>query len=116
MTKYKVVKARQSEIENPINLKKGDNVLIKEYSNPEGDWAGWVYCESKNNAGWIPHQIIRSKADLGFIEKDYDATEFDLSEEEVIIQSYELNGWVWGYKENEPHQYGWAPINHMEKL
>lgn len=115
MKKYKVTKGRQAENMTPLCLKEGDHVLIKSYSDPEGDWAGWAYCETKDNEGWIPLQIVRTKSDLGFIEEDYDATEFDLIPEEIIIGSYELNGWVWGHKEGRGEK-GWAPLNHLKSI
>jgi|LGOV01.1.fsa_nt_gb hypothetical protein len=116
MKKYKVVKGRVSEFENPIKVSEGENVLIKETSNPDGEWAGWVYCETKNNAGWIPDSIINAKADLGFINEDYNAFELDLVEGEILIRADAKNGWIWCYKDDEPETFGWAPLNHIVKL
>ncbi|WP_240837308.1 SH3 domain-containing protein [Acidaminobacter sp. JC074] len=114
MRKYKVIKARQPETLNPIKLKEGDSVIVKKESNPQGDWAGWLYCESRDNAGWVPKQLVRRKADLGCLDYDYDAHEFELEIGEVIQSEYILNGWVWGYKVDEPGIHGWTPLNHVE--
>lgn len=114
--KYKVIKCRKSEFENPIVLSEGDHVLVKELSDKNGDWPGWFYCESRNNEGWVPYQMMRLYADLGVMTNDYDATEFDLELGEVIVRDYELNGWIWGHKLGCPDKMGWTPLNHIERL
>ncbi|MBN1468282.1 MAG: hypothetical protein JW924_06120 [Fusobacteriaceae bacterium] len=58
MKKYAVIKSRNTEFTNPIVVKKGESVICKEKSNPEGEWAGWILCETVDNEGYIPYQII----------------------------------------------------------
>jgi len=116
MRRYRVIKERQPETLNPIKLKEGQSVIVKDESDPNGEWAGWLYCESKDNEGWVPKQLVRRKADLGCLEYDYDANEFELLVGEVIQSEYILNGWVWGYKVNTPEKYGWTPLNHVERF
>lgn len=43
-------------------------------------------------------------------------SEFDLSAGECIITNRELNGWIWGFKESNPEDYGWAPLNHLKEI
>ena len=114
MIRYKVVKNRDAETNNPIILSKGQIVKPLEQSNPTGDWANWVLCESEDNKGWIPKQIIEIDGELGRITEDYNAKEFDLSVGDIILTSKELNGWIWGYKEGCEGVYAWAPLNHIE--
>ena len=95
---------------------KNQHVLCKEESNPNGEWPNWIYCETKDNEGWIPKSIIRRKSDLGVMEEDYDAKEFDIKKDEVIVMSKSLNGWIWGHKEEAPGIYAWAPLNHLEEI
>ena len=111
MNKYKVIKARKSEFENPIKLKKNELVEIIEKSDSEGDWAGWVLCRTDDNEGWLPRQIV---SDDGYVNKDYDATEFDLELGEFLIEENKLNGWIYCYKETDVKRRAWAPLNHVE--
>lgn len=116
MREFKVIKSRKSEFDNPIKVVEDQNVLCLEESDPLGDWPDWVLCETKDNKGWIPKCIIRRKADLGIITEDYDATEFDLIEDEIIVMDYKNGGWIWGYKLSNPEVNGWTPLNHLEAL
>jgi len=113
---YGVIKSRDSSSVNPIVLKKGDKVLCTEESDPKGDWAGWIYCISNDNEGWVPKQIINQNRDIGSVIEDYDAREFDIEVDEIIIMEKELNGWIWGFKKEDPLIKAWAPLNHLEEL
>ena len=46
--------------------------------------------------------------------ENYDATEFDLEVEGILVEEKILNGWIWDYKETEVQKKGWAPLNHIE--
>jgi len=116
MKKYKVIKSRKSEFDNPISLSCGEEVTCIEESNPNGDWPGWVFCKTKDNEGWIPYQIIDRNGSVGRILKDYNAVEFDLEEDEILVMDYELNGWIWCYKIDRPDTKAWAPLNCIEEI
>ncbi|SCY56448.1 SH3 domain-containing protein [Alkaliphilus peptidifermentans] len=116
MSIYRVIKSRKTDYENPIKVYEGEKVICKEESNEAGDWAGWVYCKSDNNEGWIPKQIINKSGDIGLVVEDYDATEFDVEVDEIIIMDKILNGWIWGAKKDNPLIKGWIPLNHLEKI
>lgn len=115
MMRYRVIKTRKADSENPLKLEKGEHVLIKGGSK-KTDWPGWLFCESKDNQGWVPEQLVHRNSDLGSVIMDYDATEFDLELGEVIVRDYELNGWIWGYKKGNPEDFGWIPKNHIERI
>lgn len=114
MIEYRVITARKAEIGNPVTVKKGDNVICIEESDETGDWAGWVYCQSTDSSGWIPRQIIHRNGVHGMIQEDYDAKEFDIEVDEIIIMEKMLNGWIWGYKKENPQIKAWVPLNHIE--
>lgn len=117
--KYRVITSRKTEFENPIKLTKDERVLVLEESNQNGDWANWVNCRSSNNEGWVPRQILNPYSALGVetsVTEDYDATEFDLEVDEILIMQKELNGWIWCYKDGNPNKMGWAPLNCIEIL
>jgi len=116
MRKYIVIKKRRSEFETPVSISKGEEVMCLEESNPDGDWAGWVLCKTKDNEGWIPHQIIEREDTYGKMMEDYYAIEFNLNIGEVLITEKELNGWIWCYKEGVPDVKAWAPLNCIELI
>ncbi len=116
MARYLVIKGRVTEFPNPVKVLKGETVECLEESNENGEWSGWILCKTINNEGWIPRQIVTRKNGKGTILEDYDATEFDLEVGEALAEEKSLNGWVWGYKEEEPQNKGWAPLNHIEAI
>lgn len=116
MKTYQVIKARGTEFPNPVSVKEGECVECVEYSNAEGEWAGWVLCKTHDNAGWLPHQILKIEGSKGRVTEDYCAEEFDLEVGEVLYSDKEMNGWIWGYKKDHPQKYAWAPLNHIESI
>ena len=114
MKKYIVVKSRKTEFTNPIKVKRGEMVICKEKSDSTGEWAGWVLCETLNNEGWVPYQIVDEESST--IKEDYSAIEFDLIEHEILICEKELNGWIWCYKEGNSDEKAWAPLNHIKLI
>lgn len=113
---YEVVEPRKSEYPNPITVKKDERVECVEMSNPEGEWAGWVFCKSQNNEGWIPQQIISIDGIKGVLTQDYTAKEFDLNLGEVLLEKQELNGWIWCVKKGVNSECAWAPLNHLKEI
>ncbi len=116
MNAYKVIKARETEFPNPVSVKAGEHVECIEFSNADGEWAGWVLCKTHDNAGWLPHQILKIKDSSGTVTEDYCAEEFDLEVGEVLYSDKEMNGWIWGYKSFDPNKYAWAPLNHIKRI
>lgn len=115
MPTYKVIVNRTSETQTPIKLTRGELVKCTEESDPNGDWAGWVYCVGMDKEGWVPKQIIEETHGQHFILEDYDATEFDLNLGEMLVSEKELNGWIWCRKVGQPGVTAWAPLNCLEK-
>lgn len=116
MCKYRVIKSRKTDSDNPIIVFKGEKLICVEESNEDADWAGWIFCKSENNEGWVPKQIINRSGDIGFLLEDYDAREFDIEVDEFITMDKTLNGWIWGTKKDEPLTKGWVPLNHLEEV
>ena len=114
MAIYRVIRSRKSDSDNPIIVISGEHVKCIEESDSNGDWAGWTLCENINNQGWIPTQIIDRTGDDGIILEDYNAIEFDIEVDELILASKTLNGWIWGMKKNSSTNEAWIPLNHVE--
>ncbi|MCT4598317.1 MAG: SH3 domain-containing protein [Vallitalea sp.] len=114
MNEYRVIKSRKAESNNGIVLKKGQKVICCQDSDENGDWANWVLCKSEDNSGWVPKQIIDREEDKGTILEDYNAVEFNIEVDEIIVMEKELNGWIWGYKKGNQTKKAWTPLNHIE--
>ncbi len=113
--RYIVIKEYTDAPLSPISIKKGEALVLIEESDPTGDWPNWVFCKGEGKEGWIPKQILAVDGSKAITVQDYTAREHNLIKGEVLIQLKELNGWIWGYKENEPDLLGWAPLNHLKK-
>ncbi|MDF1616506.1 SH3 domain-containing protein [Petrocella sp. FN5] len=116
MNEYIVIKERESEAINPIQLVKDETIECIEESDENGDWAGWIYCKGINKEGWVPKQIVERTNRNGRILEDYDATEFDLKIGDIIIAEKTLNGWIYGTKKVIVGVKAWAPLNHLQRL
>ena len=93
--KYKVIKAYTDAPETPIQVEKGEQLQFIEESDPNDDWANWVLCKGRNKKGWLPKQIVAINENEVTVLKDYSAIEHTLVIGEVLIEEYELNGWIW---------------------
>lgn len=114
--KYKVVKEYNNAPDSPISIEVGEVLNFIEESNPKGDWPNWLFCRSESKEGWIPKQILEVGGNKVKVLKDYNAKEHNLKLDEVLVADYELNGWIWCYKEHHKGHYGWAPRNHLLKI
>lgn len=113
LTIYEVIKKHTQEFKNPIKLSVGEKIICTEKSDPNGDWPNWIFCKTENNEGWVPDQIIEENGEVGIIIEDYCAIEFDLEIGEILFSEKILNGWIWGYKKDNPNVKTWAPLNHL---
>jgi len=42
-----------------------------EESNPEGDWANWIFCRGENKEGWVPKHILAVNNSEVTVLEDY---------------------------------------------
>ncbi|WP_026971108.1 SH3 domain-containing protein [Aliagarivorans marinus] len=113
---YKVMKNYSDNPSKPIRVLAGEELVVIEESNPEGDWPNWVLCKGTNKQGWVPKQLLRIVGSSATMLSDYHAIEHSLIVGETVVAQSELNGWVWAEKTAAPGQFAWAPINHLERL
>jgi len=113
---YTVIKEYNDAPDFPIRVEKGEKLQFIEESNPDGDWANWIYCRGNSKEGWVPKQILFIENDLVTIIQDYFAKEHTLSVDETLIKEYELNGWIWSKKLGGDNELAWAPLNHLSKV
>ena len=114
--RYTAIKEYTDTPERPIALSKGEALTLVEESDPHGDWPSWAYCKGVDKEGWVPKQILAITNDGVAALEDYIATEHSLVPGDILVSEKTLNGWIWGYKENDPGNRGWAPINHLQKV
>lgn len=108
--------------EDPIKLKKGEEVIIDLAIETDPEWKGWVWCIAKNGrVGWVPTQILNvgkvlsDKQQIATVSEDYSAYELSVAQGEVVIGSKCLNGWLWCRKENSTEE-GWVPIKCLNEI
>jgi len=91
-----------SDYLNPLELNQGDTVeIVRKYVN-NPNWKGWFFCNTNNNSGYIPEQIIDRIGDKkGLIKENYSAKE--------------LNGWVW-VKRDSNREEGWLPLDILNEI
>lgn len=114
--RYRVIKEYGDAPENPISISKGEDLDVLDESNPQGDWPNWILCSTGEREGWIPRQIVEIRGEKALVLEDYTAREHNLKTGDILFSEKELNGWIWGWKETEPGQWGWAPLNHLETV
>ncbi|TCK92674.1 variant SH3 domain-containing protein [Natranaerovirga hydrolytica] len=117
LNKYEVIQSRKSDYPKPIQLRKGDVVQVGRASSQEDGWENWIYCTNNDISGWVPKQILESNEnETGLIIEDYTARELEITKGEIIVSEKEMNGWVWGFKENEEDNKGWIPLENIKKM
>ena len=113
---YKVVKIYQDDPELPIQIVKGEKLQFVEESNPEGDWANWIFCRGENKEGWVPKQILAVNNSEVTVLEDYFAKEHSLTVGDILVKEHELNGWIWSKKLGDSEELAWAPLNHLRAV
>lgn len=113
---YLVIKKHKSNYPNPINVRKGEKVLVgKEYEGEE-DWVNWRYCykTDKSQEGWIPEQLLNISSQHGVLKEDYTAKELTINKGKKVEGINELNGWVW-CRDSQGRE-GWIPKLNLKSL
>ena len=113
MTHFIVIKPYNDAPESPIRVERGERLAWVEESNPQGDWANWVFCRGEGKEGWVPKQILTKDAKEAVVTEDYHAKEHNLVLGERLVAHAFLNGWLWGHKVSDPTVLAWAPMNHL---
>jgi hypothetical protein len=121
MNKYIVIKKWSVIYTDPLKLTSGQEVLIdinRKEENP--DWKGWVWCETSDNRGWVPEQILNvthttDKHSKATVLENYSAEELNADPGELVIGDKIINGWLWCRKEGTEES-GWLPIDNLSEL
>ena len=120
--RYIVVCKWIESYENPIILKKDEKVVINlAIKETDPEWVNWVWCIADNGmTGWVPMQILNvyetlpNGRQIAIVLEDYSAYELPVNQDEIVIGSRCLNGWVWCRKENSTKE-GWVPIRCLSR-
>ncbi|MBD9179644.1 MAG: hypothetical protein EGP82_10810 [Odoribacter splanchnicus] len=120
--RYIVVCKWIESYENPIILKKDEKVVINlAIKETDPEWVNWVWCIADNGmTGWVPIQILNvyetlpNERQIAIVLEDYSAYELPVNQDEIVIGSRCLNGWLWCRKENSTKK-GWVPIRCLKR-
>ena len=112
---YKVIKSYQSPYPDPIIFKKNDKIKVGRKFEEDPDWQNWIWCEGEQNRkAWVPIQYITIDGVNGTFNRDYSATELDVSNGESIIVFEKINGFGMAEKSNGTR--GWIPLRNLERI
>ena len=122
LDKYIVVCKWVESYENPIILKKDEKVVVNlAIKETDPEWVNWVWCIADNGmTGWVPIQILNvyetlpNERQIAIVLEDYSAYELPVNQDEIVIGSRCLNGWLWCRKENSTKK-GWVPIRCLRR-
>lgn len=120
--RYVVVCKWIESYENPIILKKDEKVVVNlAIKETDPEWVNWVWCTAGNGMkGWVPTQILNicenlpNEQQIAIALEDYSAYELPVKQDEIVIGSRCLNGWLWCRKENSTKE-GWVPIRCLKR-
>ncbi len=120
MQRYRVIRAYRSQYQQPISFAKGAELTVgEEDSGPEG-WRGWYWCSLPGQAsGWVPQQVFEwldASRQRARAIADYSARELDTNQGDIVLGSYELNGWAWCQHPGQGASSGWVPLSHLLAL
>ena len=105
-----VTTEHKSNYPNPLNLSKGTVVKTE---RKESEWAGWLWCITDDNKGWIPDSYLIIDENETVVIKDYDATELNVEIGDKLGLHYTVNSWGWC--ETASGQQGWVPLDCVEQ-
>lgn len=123
LDKYIVVCKWGESYENPIILKKDEKVVVNlAIKETDPEWVNWVWCIAGNGmTGLVPLQILNvcetlpNERQIAIALEDYSAYELPVNQDEIVIGSRCLNGWLWCRKENSTKE-GWVPIRCLKRF
>jgi len=121
MSKYIVIKEWSVVYNDPLKLTTGQEVLIdfnRKEVNP--DWKGWVWCETSDNRGWVPEQILKitdteDKHSKATVLENYSAAELNADPGDTVNGDKIINSWLWCMKEGTEES-GWLPLDNLSEL
>ena len=108
----RVVAGYLSEFPDPIVVRAGQKLRIEDRQT---EWPGWIWCmDDRGKGGWIPEAYIDRNEGIGFMRRDYDATELTVEIGEKLIVEGEESGWARVKASGDRR--GWVPMDKIEIL
>ena len=121
MNRYIVTKKWSVVYTDPLSLTAGQEVLIDNNRKEENpDWKGWVWCETSDNRGWVPEQILKisytaDKHSKATVLENYTAAELNADPGDTVNGDKIINGWLWCRKKGT-EEFGWLPLDNLSEL
>ena len=109
MKAYLTVAAYTASQNNPIEISKGDRLIVGEEYKGNPNWVGWIKCTHilTGKESWVPKQLIKKFNHEGISLSDYSAKELTVGKGIRVEIQKKMNGWSWC--RTESGEEGWLP-------
>ena len=107
-TKISISKDYSAAYKNPIRVRSGELVTVREEYQGEPGWRNWIWCihSVTGKEGWVPKQYLEINGTQAKVLVDFNARELTVRRGDRIRKIASINGWVWVERNRE---YGWIP-------
>ncbi len=110
--KFRVVNRHASETDQSLVLSMGE--LIR-WERRKTHWPGWLWGVKETGiAGWIPEAWLAIDGASATLIRDYDATELNVSEGQMLQGELVESGWL--LAKDLTGRRGWVPLNCVQPL
>ena len=109
MVAYLTVAAYTASQNNPIEISKGDMLIVGEEYKGNPNWVSWIKCAHilTGKESWVPKQLIKIIGSEGIALSDYSAKELTVGKGVRVEIQKSMSGWSWC--RTESGEEGWLP-------
>jgi hypothetical protein len=110
--KVRVAFAYRPEYPDPIQVTSGETVAV---GREDDEFPGWSwYKASDGGEGWIPVELLSSRAAHAVVLAAYSAKELAVERGEELVVEDARHGWLLVH--NRKGEHGWIPQRNTEPL
>lgn len=103
---YAVTTARAPEPSEALAVSKGERMT---WERRPTEWEGWLFCRAASGVeGWVPEAWLHLEGMHAEIDRDYDATELNVSVGDVVEGELVESGWLLAH--DASGRAGWVPL------
>ena len=109
MGAYLTISAYTASQNNPVEISKGDPLIVGQEYKGNPNWVGWIKCTHilTGKESWVPKQLIKIFKHEAVALSDYSAKELTVGKGIRVEIQKQMNGWSWC--RTESGEEGWLP-------